>query len=226
MRAHLKFSPIEKLRERAVVRFPLEKIHGPLPELKLGDIILVRHKRGGLMRWLLRQVTRSYWDHIALIIFPKNETKGYGADILIEAIQYGLMTSLRRGIEIHRLEKYLDDPDKFDIGIKRVAWLDDGMRNRIRAFLLMNVDTPYYPISSVKLFMAWISKGYRRMFFRRQRFTCSGLIQKAFYEAADWEQRSKVIFRNIGYTPIQLQDITRPDDIANSEACEWVWNKR
>ncbi|MBI5654522.1 hypothetical protein HZC53_02645 [Candidatus Uhrbacteria bacterium] len=225
MRGGFKHSTIERLRERDVVRFPLEKLHGPLPELRIGDIILIRHRQGGLMRWLLRQVTKSYWDHVALVIFPKNAVKGYGADIIIEAIQYGFTTSLRRGIEIHRLEKYLDDPEKFDVGIKRIPWLDEKMQNRIRAFVLMNVDTPYYPLSTTKFFFAWLSKHYRSLLMRRQRYTCSGLIQKAFYEAADWEERSKIIFRNIGYTPIQLQDITSPADIAQSTTGDWIWNK-
>lgn len=226
MRANFKFSPIEKLREHGAVRFPLEKINGPLPELRIGDIVLIRHNRGGMMRWFLRKVSDSYWDHAALVIFPKNAMKGYGADIIIEAIQYGFTTSLRRGIEIHRLEKYLEDPKKFDVGIKRIAWLDEKMQNRIRAFVLMNVDTPYYPLSTVKFFLAWISKRYRSLLMRRQRYTCSGLVQKAFYEAADWEERSKVIFRNVGYTPIQLQDITSPADIAKSQVGTWIWNKR
>jgi hypothetical protein len=219
----MKFSPIEKIPASDRHAFPLEKINGRLPQLRLADIVLVRHKHG-ITRRLLRRVTKSYWDHAALVIFSRNPEKGYSADIIIEAIQYGLMTSLRRGFEIHRLEKYLKDPDLYDVGIKRFAWLPQEMQNRVRAFVLMNVDTPYYPQSTIKFFFAWISRTYRRIFMRRQRYSCSGMVQKAFYEAADWGERSKVIFRNMGYTPIQLQDITSPADIAQSDACTWVWN--
>lgn len=218
-----KFSPIEKIPASDRRSFPLEKINGRLPQLRLADIILVRHKRG-LTRRLLRRVTKSYWDHAALVIFSRNPEKGYSADIIIEAIQYGLMTSLRRGFEIHRLEKYLKEPELYDVGIKRFEWLPKEMQNRVRAFVLMNVDTPYYTQSTTKFFLAWVSRTYRRIFMRRQRYSCSGMVQKAFYEAADWGERSKVIFRNVGYTPIQLQDITSPADIAQSDACTWVWN--
>jgi hypothetical protein len=217
------FSAIEKVPAAEKQVFALEKINGRLPPLRLADIVLVRHKHG-LMRRFLRRITRSYWDHAALVIFSRNPKKGYAADIIIEAIQHGMMTSLKRGFEIHRLEKYLDDPNKYDVGIKRFDWLSEEMRNRVRAFVLMNVDTPYYPQSTTKFFLASISSRYRRLLLRRQRFSCSGMVQKAFYEAADWEDRSKVIFRNVGYTPIQLQDITTPADIAQSKACVWVWN--
>lgn len=221
----LKYPAIEKIPSGVKRAFALERINGRLPQLQLADIILVRHKFG-VMRGLLRRVTGSYWDHAALVIFSRNTEKGYAADIIIEAIQHGMMTSLKRGFEIHRLEKYLNEPDKYDVGIKRFSWLTEEMGNRVRAFVLMNVDAPYYPQSTIKFFFAWISKSYRVLFLRRQRFTCSGMVQKAFYEAADWEDRTNVIFRNVGYTPIQLQDITTPADIAQSEACDWIWNPR
>lgn len=219
----LKFSAIEKVPTPEKHAFALEKINGSLPPLRLADIVLVRHKHG-LMRRLLRRVTRSYWDHAALVIFSRNPENGYAADIIIEAIQHGVMTSLKRGFEIHRLEKYLNEPDNYDVGIKRFEWLPVEVQNRVRSFVLMNVDTPYYPQSTTKFFLAWISRSYRRLLLRRQRFSCSGMVQKAFYEAADWKERSKIIFRNVGYTPIQLQDITTPADIAQSAACTWVWN--
>lgn len=206
-------------------RFPLERVNGKLPALKAGDIVMIRHKKGELLRYFLREITHSYWDHTALVIFPKNEENGYSADIIVESIQHGLMTSLRPGVAIHRLEKYLLEPELYDVGIKRVSWLDAGMQDRIRSFVLMNLDSPYYPLSTIKLGYAFFSKRYRRILLHRQRFSCSGLIQKAFYEAADWSNRTKIVFRNVGYTPIQLQDITSPADISQSTACDWIWNE-
>ncbi|MBD3281221.1 hypothetical protein GF391_00555 [Candidatus Uhrbacteria bacterium] len=203
----------------------LEQVNGRIPELEVADIVLVRHRKG-LTRWLLRRVTKSYWDHTALIIFARDKKRGYANDIIIEAIQHGLNSSLKRGVEVHRLDKYLNDPKKYDVGIKRIKWLDNEMKQRVRAFMLMNVDTPYYPLFTTKFFFAWISKRYRRYLMRRQRYSCSGLVQKSFYEAADWEDRMDVIFRGPGYTPIEVQEITSPADIAKSDACEWIWNKQ
>ncbi|MDQ7814745.1 MAG: YiiX/YebB-like N1pC/P60 family cysteine hydrolase [Patescibacteria group bacterium] len=221
----LKIHP-DKLKHDPLKNFPLEKINGPLPDLKIGDIILVRHKRGGPMRFFLRRITDSYWDHTALVIFAKSFEKGYAANIIVEAIQHGLVSSFRQGVQIHRLEKYLSNPDKYDVGIKRFGLLNEELRNRVRAFVLMNIDTPYYPLYTFKFFLAWLSKSYCKLLLNRQRFSCSGFIQKAFYEAVDWDDRSKVIFRNVGYTPIQLQDITNPADVAASASCEWIWNER
>lgn len=207
---------------------PLEKQHGRLPALRVGDVVLIRHKKGNgqLARWLLRRVTFSYWDHVAIVIFAKDALGGYATDMIAESKQDTWFHSIHRGVEIHRLEKYLLDPKKYDIGIKRFAWLTNEQAERVRAFVLMNIDTPYYPLNAFKMFIAMLSSKLRRWILARQRFSCSGLVQKAFYEAMDWDERSKVVFREHGYTPIQLQDITSPADVAKSEACDWVWNKR
>lgn len=206
---------------------PIEKIHGRLPPLKVGDLVLVRHKRGNgqLARWLLRRITLSYWDHVAIVIFAKNTLGGYSTDMIAESKQDTLFHSIHKGVEIHRLEKYLTKPKKYDVGIKRFEWLSEEQAERVRAFVLMNIDTPYYPLNPVKLFIAMLSAKMRRWILARQRFSCSGLVQKAFYEAMDWDDRSKVVFREHGYTPIQLQDITSPADIAKSDACTWIWNR-
>lgn len=206
---------------------PLEKIHGRLPPLRVGDLVLIRHKHGNgtISRWLLRRITMSYWDHVAIVIFNKDTVGGYATDMIAESKQDTLLRSIHRGVEIHRLDKYLTNPKKYDIGIRRFKWLTPEQQERVRSFILMNVDTPYYPLNPFKLFIAMLSSKMRRWILARQRFSCSGLIQKAFYEAMDWEERSKVVFREHGYTPIQLQDITSPADIAKSETCEWIWNR-
>ncbi len=204
---------------------PLEKIHGRLPRLRVGDMVVIRHKQAGIARWLLRRITNSYWDHSAIIIFAKDEIGGYSTDMIAESKQDSLFRSIHQGVEIHRLEKYLYKPKKYDIGIKRFPWLTDKQAERVRAFVLLNIDTPYYPLNPIKFFFAMISPRLKRWILARQRFSCSGFIQKAFYEAMDWESRSRVVFRPHGYTPIQLQDTTSPADIARSASCEWIWNK-
>lgn len=212
-------------RRRKPQLTPLEIVHGPLPELRIADIVLVRHKKI-FTRGLLRHVTESYWDHVALVLFARNPAKGYASDIIIEAIQYGINSSYRRGVEIHRLDKYLNDPERYDVGIKRVAWLNEEMQNRVRAYMLMNVDSPYYPLNTSKFLLAMLSKSFRHYLNGRQRYSCSGLVQKAFYEAVDWVDRSNVMFKGAGYTPIELQETTSPGDIGKSTACDWIWHKR
>lgn len=204
---------------------PLERIHGRIPELMLADIVLVHHK-GNMTRFLLRKITKSYWDHSALIIYPKAPELGYSHNIIEESIQFGIKNAMRRGVEMHRLEKYLLNPDKYDVGIKRCQALNEEMRNRVRSFMLMNVDTPYYRLPFLDFLFAWTSKNIRAYVLARQRFSCSGLIQKAFYEASDWNNRAHLIFKKWGGTPIELQELTTPADIAKSENCEWIWNKR
>ena len=204
---------------------PLEKIHGAIPLLLATDIVLVHHKKN-FRRLLLRQITESYWDHSALVVFAKNPIMGYTHDIIEESIQLGLRNAMRRGVEIHRLDKYLSRPDLYDVGIKHVHTMNPMIRHRVRSFMLMNVDTPYYRIPIADFFFAWLSKRIRKYILVRQRFSCSGLIQKAFYDASDWNNRAKLIFRQSGGTPIELQELTTPADIAKSINCQWIWNER
>ncbi len=204
---------------------PLEDINGALPEMQVADIVLVRHKKG-LLRFFLREITRSYWDHSAMIIFSKHPVKGYNSNIIAEAVQHGSFDFKRRGVEIHKLEEYLNHPELYDVGVKRFAQADETMRDRVRAFMLMNVDAPYYRLPVADLFVAWLSKAVARQVLRRQRFSCSGLVQKAFYSAADWTRREEFSFREFGDSPIELQELVSPADIAASDKCAWIWNGR
>lgn len=204
---------------------PLERVNGALPELKIGDIVLVRHKRI-LLRKFLRKITDSYWDHSALVIFARNPNKGYLSNIIVEAIQHRAVDMWRRGTEVHKLDKYLGDPDRFDVGIKRFTGIDDEMRSRVRAFALMNVDAPYYRLPFLDFLFAALSKRVAAYVLRRQRFTCSSLIQKAYWNAADWGARHAFAFRDLGDSPIELQELVTPSDIAKSDVCDWIWNER
>ncbi len=204
---------------------PMEKIHGPMPPLKIGDIVLVRHRKIWV-RAFLRKVTGSHWDHSALVIFAKNPEKGYLSNIIIEAIQYRAKDSVRRGTEVHKLDKYLNRPDLYDVGIKRFEGIDDEMRSRARSFALMNVDAPYYRLPFFDFLFAALSKRVAAYVLRRQRFNCSGLVQKAYWNAADWSERHKFAFRDLGDSPIELQELVTPADIAKSDVCAWIWNER
>jgi hypothetical protein len=204
---------------------PLERKTGRLPQLKVGDIIIVRHKRK-LMRHFLRKATGSHWDHVAMVIFPKDPPKGYSSHIIVEAIQDSFFVGLRRGTEVHKLEKYLLRPDIYEIGIKRLEGLDDGMRSRIRAYMLMNVDSPYYHLWTGKFFFAWLIPSYHRYLIRFQRYSCSSLIQKAYYESFPWEKKPRVMFREKGDSPIELQELITPGDIAESDVLTWIYNEK
>jgi hypothetical protein len=203
---------------------PLEKFVSPIPPLEVGDIVLVRYKKS-FFRWLIRKVTNSYWDHSALVVFAKNPAKGYASNIIAEAIQRRALEVAKRGIEIHKLEKYLLDPLRYDVGIKRFPGLDEETRNRVRAFMLMNVDAPSYRLPIADFFFALLSRSIRRNLLRRQRFSCSGLVQKAYYDAADWGQKHRFAFRELsGDSPIEIQELVTPGDIATSDLCQWIWN--
>lgn len=203
----------------------MEEVNGAMPQLFTADVILVRHKRH-FMRYFLRKVTNSYWDHSAIVIFPKDPGKGFSSHVIVEAIQHGIISGLRRGTEVHKFEKYLSKPHRYDVGIKRLHHLDELTRERIRAFMLMNVDSPYYHLWLGKFMLAWLLPVYKKTLKRRQRYSCSSLIQKAFYEAVDWEDKSKVMFREKGDSPIELQELISPADLAESDVIEWIWNKK
>lgn len=199
------------------ILFPLEKLRGNLPKLQEADIVLV-HTHKSILRALIRKVTKSYWDHVALVLFPRNLKKGRYYNQIIEATE-------PNGIEIHKLDKYLRDPAKYDVGIKRIPRLDLLTRKRIAAFMLMNVDAPYYKLSLLRFVLAAISKKFSEKLLGRQRFCCSGFVQSSFYEATNWDKREQVIFRNEFRSPLELQDITTPGDIAKSTKAAWLYNK-
>jgi len=203
---------------------PLELKSGTIPDLRVGDIILVRH-RWSLMRLWLRRITRSHWDHVALVVFPQDAEKGYSSDIIVEAIQHSFFSGLRRGTEVHKIGKYLMDPRRYEIGIRRFPGLSPEMKERIRSFMLVNIDSPYHHLWISKFFFAWILPPYRNYLMRFQRYSCSSLIQIAFYEAFPWEERPRAMFRDRDDSPIETQELVTPADIARTGALKWVYNE-
>jgi hypothetical protein len=51
-------------------------------------------------------------------------------------------------------------------------------------------------------------------------------VQRAFYEAANWDEREKLIFRTEYLSPMELQDITTPADVAKSTRGVWIYNEK
>ncbi len=209
---------------------PLEKVRGRLPPLKAADIVLVRIK-GSPLRRLIRLVTKSYWDHVTMIVYPRGENK-LKHNIIIENIKpphsliFFLLDYFLEGTELHQLDKYLNNPKKYDVGIKRVPWLSEEHRHRISSFLIATVDTPYWRLPFWNFLLAWIWPRYRKWFLRRQRWSCSALVQRAYYESVDnWQDRLKVVFKEGDLSPIEIQDIISPAEIAASVNAEWVFNE-
>lgn len=196
----------------------IESIHGELPQLQEADIVLIRTKKG-LLRKLLRTVTNSYWDHSAFVFHPKDPKKGSYYNLLVEAVE-------PNGIEIHKLDKYINHPEKYDIGIKRVPKLSPQIKERIVTFMLLNVDAPYYRLKLRRFLLAVISKKYSEKLLGRQRYSCSGFVQKAFYEAASWEERERFIFADDLLSPIELQETITPGDLGESSKSIWIYNEQ
>jgi len=204
---------------------PLEKINGPMPHLLTGDIILVRHKKS-FFRHFLRKITNSYWDHSTMILFPRDVEKKRYFSVIVESIKHGLRSAVvSRGVSLHKIDKYLENPDMYDVGIKRVPDLSDKERDYVKLFMLMNVDAPYWPWKPVSIMFASFSKRWTKRLLRKQRFSCSSLIQKAYYDAMLWQKKPYVIFKEGVWSPIELQELTSPGDIARSRHTEWVYNE-
>ncbi len=210
---------------------PLEKVRGRLPLLKAGDIILI-HTKKSLLRMLIRAVTKSYWDHVTMIVFPKGEHT-LKHNIVIEntkpphSLVFFLLDYFLEGTEVHRLNKYLNDPHKYDVGIKRTSGLSEEHRHRISTYTIATIDTPYWRLSFWSFFLAWVWPQYRKWFLRRQRWSCSALIQRAYYESVDnWNDRLKLVFKEGDLSPIEIQDLVSPAEIAVSPNAEWIYNKR
>lgn len=184
------------------------------------------HVKKNFLRYLIRKVTKSYWDHVALVLFSKDVAKGQYYNQIIEAVA-------PRGIEVHKLDKYLKDPEKYEIGIKRVPDLDPETRKRILSFMLMNVDIPYdylrllgFLLKFVELKLKGGNKHVKDFLINKDTFVCSSFIQKAFYNAVAKEQKQAVVFKD-GIDkrdlPLALEEVTAAD-IARSKNCEWIYN--
>lgn len=212
-----KFVKVGARQEHDEILTEVEKIHGPLPDLEVADIVFIRHKKNWKRR-LLRKVTNSYWDHTAMVLFDRDNDRGYPENLIIESY-YG-------GVRVHKIRRYMDNAKKYDIGIKRVPWLTDELKDRIRAFMLLNVDAPYYPYSFWKLLFSRISEPFSRYLLGRQRYSCSGFVQKSYYEGVDWLDRYKVVFTKEYISPLQFQDTISPGEIARSKKSNWIYNEQ
>ena len=194
-------------------------------DLQVADILLVHSRKGGLVK-SIRKASRSYWNHNALVFQVIPQPGALPEVLIVEALDHG--------IEIHRLQKYLRDPDDHVLGIKRVPDLTPEERARILSFFLEMIDTPYDFTRLLGLFLHRLVlriAGVKVHDYIGQRlidvdnFVCSTFAQRAFYMGVAPNKRDRVIFRGShGSNFLYQMEFISPGDIARSDNAEWIYN--
>jgi len=198
------------------------------PKLQLADIIMVRTKRS-FIGWAIRKLTKSYWDHVALVFAVPNPQVQFYNYLIIEAN--------RKGLEVHRIQEYTKNFRRYDIGVKRVPGMDVATRERVLAFMLNQVDQPYdlprilgFVLRSFDLD---VLKNFSNLFVDRNDFICSSFIQKAFYDALPDDRKQSVVFREGLFRRqktkeafAELLNYVSPGDIAKSDKSKWLYNEK
>lgn len=195
------------------------------PNLRVADIVLIRYK-SGIVPHYIRKADASYWNHAALVFDVPQSDSGRKDVLIIEA--------LPRGIEIHRLKRYVNDRRHFDVGIKRLPDLTDGERQRIRSFFLDAVDTEYdhtrligfvFRGALAKLFGIKSIDFIKRKIINPGNFTCTSFAQRAFYLALPPEKREGAYFRKDARMSFSdKMEMVTPGDVARSDTTEWLYN--
>lgn len=161
-----------------------------------------------------------------MVLYPAEKRRGREYAVIAESIRIGIPGFFAsRGVAIHRLTKYLDHPDLYEVGIRRMKYLTDQERILATHIMLMNVDSPYWPWKTAQIAIAAYFPPLRKRLLHRQRFSCSGIIQKAFYDAVPWNQKRKVVFKTGVWSPIELTELANPADLAYGDVAEWIYNK-
>jgi hypothetical protein len=202
-----------------------DDIKSAVRNLRVADIILTRTKNAN---WLLRGVrnmSRSHWNHSALVFQVVHQKDADPEVLIVEALDHG--------IEIHRLHNYLDTKE-FDVGIKRLPNLTEQERERILGYFLEKIDTPYdftrlfgYMLNRIALKIAGVK--VRDMIAQKiinvDNFVCSSFTQRAFYLGVSPNKRDRVLFKETEDTNFLYQmEFISPGDIAKSPAAEWLYN--
>ncbi len=206
---------------------PTEKTqqwHAVESQLKPADIILV-HGENPVFRAIQRR-SNSYWNHVAVVLQSPQPALGIRGAFIIGAID--------SGIEVHRLRKYSEEMDKFDIGVKRFPGLTEEMRNHIISYMLNKIDAPYdytrlvgYLLEGVlKFFLPKkLFKKVRRFLIASQpnAFVCSTFIQHAFFESVSAKMQPQTFAREHMRSLLEIEEVT-PADFARSANYEWIFN--
>ncbi len=206
---------------------PLDKIqkwHEVESQLQVADIILVHGERPFYRA--IQQRSHSYWNHVAVVLQPPRPELGLRGSFIIGAID--------SGIEVHRLRKYSEERDKFDIGVKRFPNLTDQMRQHILSYMLNKIDSPYDYTRLVGFLFEEVLKTFlpKKIFKKVRRFlitsqpnafVCSTFIQHAFFESVPAKVQPKTFAREHIDKLLEIEETT-PADFARSPHYEWVFN--
>src|SRR3989338_7820055 len=197
--------------------------HTVEPTLQVADIILV-HGKGPLNR-AIQRASKSYWNHVALVLQPAQPAVGIKGAFIIGAID--------RGIEIHRLRKYSEHLDRFDIGVKRFPGLTLETRKRIVSFLLNELDASYdYTRLFAYLAATLIAPFSPRLYDYIRRaartahpnsYVCSTFIQRAFFLSVPSDRELQAFARS-GMTSLEELEEIKPAAFPHSPHYEWIFN--
>jgi hypothetical protein len=182
-----------ELEEVPTAALTTEKVRAMLNR---ADIILTRG--GGLTSYVIRWLTQSYWNHVAIVFVvsdkPSGPRQGFHNTFILEAES--------RGIDAHPIDKYIDDK-KQDMAIYRFP--DSALPperateflRRVRGFAFDQIDARYGygtiltigerilgPVGWVlrPLIRALkVATGNRKKAIND--FVCSGVVQYAYYRA-------------------------------------------
>ncbi len=172
--------------------------------LEAADIVLV-HTRHSLWASIIRLGTHCYWNHAAIVCRAAGAGHPYKGALLVDAKTDG-------GMEIRPAEYYLDNPDKYAVGVKRLDASWERMYPGTERHLLGNVCNlaiGEVPINLGLPIVERFDKALRQItvvlrFLRRKlgrmscpasppwntrpievkAFTCAGFVQWCYYVAA------------------------------------------
>lgn len=196
-----------------------------MQHLEVGDIVLMRSRSKGLFRRAIRELSQSYWTHVAMVF----ETVKIGDQVVSVSI-----VEANETIEVHRLETYVTS-EKYDIGIKRFPGLNDIERDRIRGFFLDALDIPYdyayiFAIMIAKILSLFLGNGAYRWFVKTfshdNSYICTTFAQRALYLAAAPGKRRSTLFNNVSdISFVEQMYLVNPQTVSASKNTIWVFNE-
>jgi len=195
--------------------------------LRIGDIVLFSRKKG-LLSLLIGNVTQSHWTHVALV-FHISHISAFPPDVL-------LVEATDQGISVHRLDTYLNQPEVYELGFKRMKGLTKEERERFRGFFLDAVDTPY----DYRRLKSWLLHHYferltgrsyqhflTKAMVNTNNFVCTTFAQRAYFLAVSPKKRAQIFFRDQEEDDVNFlerMELVTPRDIAVSKNAVWLYN--
>lgn len=192
--------------------------------MEIADIILV-HKRSGLISSRIQKATKSYWNHVVIILKSK-KTMPLGGPLFVEA-SFG-------GIEIHQMKKYADQPDLYDFGVLRYPGISEKEKKVfVRNFILSNLDVPYDYSRLMGLFIGpfllkispWCFKKIGNFIIHEDAFVCSTFVYKAFNKISEGKKLTLPPNGDITRGKLKKEEMYTPGDLAKMPELKWIFNQ-